>query len=463
MLQSEPVTPRELQVPITAGGTPERVGARRSLTRRTVSTVLGGALLAACGGADSEPSAPKVNSQPVTLRLNARSGGDEALWKFFQPRLKEKLPHVTIEVEAFDSASYLQKVTAVAAGGSLGDVIYSTTTSGLFDVLYNAKSLRAIDDLVRADKYDLKVFYRPGIDLLTREGKLYGLPNTCQPGSVVLYYNTSMLERDGASLPNPDWTPDDALNSARRVAKPGTDVWGYGLATDATGILAMVQSFGGRWLSKDGKKAEVNTPATRQAMTYMADLIQRHKVSPPPGVVNGGNIMGLLTGKMGMFIGSTSDATRLQSQTDVEVGTSLIPRVSKDLPRGIMRVDGYSISTASKAPREAWEAIKLTMGPEGSAARADVPGGSGTLGCTPNAWTNAEVLKKRGTMQQMYVRVLAESEVNIMAGNYRNDEYLSAITSRLDPVWKGEAQITDGLMQDMQQTVQLVLDKPKNG
>jgi hypothetical protein len=96
-----------------------------------------------------------------------------------------------------------------------------------------------------------------------------------------------------------------------------------------------------------------------------------------------------------------------------------------------------------------------------SVLRADVPGGSGTLGCTPNAWSNAEVMRKRGVMQQMYVRALGESEVNIMAGNYRNDEYQQAIAQRLDPVWKGEAQINDALMQDMQQAVQVVLDKPK--
>ena len=103
----------------------------------------------------------------------------------------------------------------------------------------------------------------------------------------------------------------------------------------------------------------------------------------------------------------------------------------------------------------------MVAGQEGSLIRADVPGGSGTLGCTPSAWSNPEVLRKRGTMQQMFVRVLGESEVNLMAGNYRNDEYQQAMTQRLDPVWKGEAQINDALMLDLQQAVQVVLDKPK--
>ncbi len=49
----------------------------------------------------------------------------------------------------------------------------------------------------------------------------------------------------------------------------------------------MVQAYGGRWLSKDGKKAELNSPATRQALTALADLIRRHKVAPAPGLVQG--------------------------------------------------------------------------------------------------------------------------------------------------------------------------------
>ena len=435
-------------------------------TRRRALGGLGatgaGLLGIACGGTAQESAVPKASTGPVTLRLNVRAGNDEALWKFFEPKLKEKQPNVSYAVEGFpgDFTGYLQKVTVLAASNQLGDVIYHTTTSGLFDVLQTAKLLRPVDDLVKTDKYDLKVFYKPGYELLTREGKLYGLPNTCQPGSVVVYFNTRLLQAEGVSAANPDWTPEEALTAARRLTK-APDGWGLGVDTSANGLLAWIQAFGGRWLSKDGKKAELNTPATRQALTFVQDLMHRNKVTPLPGAVQGGNIMGFLTGKVAMFVGSTSDATRLTSQTDVQVGTTLLPRVRKEVPRGIMRVDGYSLGATTRAAREGWEAIKLVTGPEGSILRADVPGGSGTLGCTPNAWTTPSIMQQRGTMQQMYVRVLGESEVNIMAGNYRNDEYQQAMIQRLDPVWKGEAQINDALMQDMQQAVQLILDKPK--
>jgi ABC-type glycerol-3-phosphate transport system substrate-binding protein len=103
----------------------------------------GGAFLAACAtpGGSSATGAPAASTQPVTLRLNVRAGGDEALWKFLEPQLKAKLPHVSYAVEGFpgDFTQYLQKVTVLAASNQLGDVIYSTTTSGLFDVLLSAR------------------------------------------------------------------------------------------------------------------------------------------------------------------------------------------------------------------------------------------------------------------------------------------------------------------------------------
>ena len=223
-----------------------------------------------------------------------------------------------------------------------------------------------------------------------------------------------------------------------------------------------MQAFGGRWLSKDGKKAELNTPATRQALTYLADLIHRHKVAPAPGVVQGGNLTGFLGGKVASYVASTSDATRLQTQTDVEVGTTLLPRLRARPARG-----GSCAWTAtpSRPPRptpgRGGRRSSWSPGPRARCCGRTCPGGSGTLGCTPNAWSNPDILGKRGVMQQMYVRVLGESEVNIMAANYRNDEYQQAMAQRLDPVWKGEAQITDALMLDLQQAVQVVLDKPK--
>ena len=45
-------------------------------------------------------------------------------------------------------------------------------------------------------------------------------------------------------------------------------------------------------------------------------------------------------------------------------------------------------------------------------------------------------------MQQMFVRVLGESEVNIMAGNYRNDEYLQAMAQSWTPSGRAKPRST---------------------
>src|SRR5688572_1449617 len=111
-----------------------RTNRRRMMTIGAEAAGAGNAvLLAACGatapGATTGGSAPRPSTQPVTVRMNVRSGGDEELWKFFAPKLKEKLPNVTYQVEGIpgDFSTFLQKVTVLAASNQLGDVIYSTT------------------------------------------------------------------------------------------------------------------------------------------------------------------------------------------------------------------------------------------------------------------------------------------------------------------------------------------------
>ena len=74
---------------------------RRLLGRGAGGAAAGGLLLAACAtpGGTATSGAPAASTQPVTLRLNVRAGGDEALWKFLEPQLKTRLPHVSYAVE----------------------------------------------------------------------------------------------------------------------------------------------------------------------------------------------------------------------------------------------------------------------------------------------------------------------------------------------------------------------------
>jgi multiple sugar transport system substrate-binding protein len=228
----------------------------------------------------------------------------------------------------------------------------------------------------------------------------------------------------------------------------------------------MIQAFGGRWLSADGKRADLNRPETRQAITYMADLINRYQVAPAPSAASaafpGGNpLTGFLAGMAAMIVGVTTNTNDVLAATQVQVGTSLLPRVRPNLPRGITRVDGWSVTAGSRYPREAWEVCKFIAGPEGSLARADAPGQAGALGCTMTAWSDPRTLARLGPMQPMLARALDESEVNILAANYRNDEWQQVLNQKLAPVWTGEVQVTGALVEDLQQSIQAVLDKPK--
>jgi hypothetical protein len=48
-----------------------------------------------------------------------------------------------------------------------------------------------------------------------------------------------------------------------------------------------------------------------------------------------------------------------------------------------------------------------------------------------------------------------------MAANFRNQECEDVLAQKLAPVWTGEAQISNALMEDLQQATQTVLDSPR--
>jgi multiple sugar transport system substrate-binding protein len=430
----------------------------------------GGLLPAACGRpATNETEAmPALSKEPVTIHTDGMASY-APFWEFLIPRFTAKFPSVAVQAEgvATLNVDYQAKVTAMAAGGQLGDALYFTTVTGHFDVLVATQQLRALDDLARASDFDLKAFYKASTDAVTRAGKLYGLPNVSHPANCILYYNTQMLANTGVAAPTPEWTPDDALAAARRLTQPDRGIWGYQCPATAPMTEAMIQAFGGRWLSADGKRSELSTAQAQQGIAYMADLFNRHQVAAPPSVITatfpkGDPVFGITSGMVGMYIGITTNANdMLAAAPQVEVGTSLLPRVRPGLPRGLMRVDGFGVTTSSKHPREAWELVKYVTGPEIALARAQVPGQQGAFGSVVSAWNDPGLMTKRGVMQQMFARVMGEAETFPIAWNFRNQECEDVLTQKLAPAWSGQTPVSNALMNDLQQTTQATLDKPK--
>ncbi len=245
----------------------------RSSLRRRVLTILviAGWLLAACGGAtvpvptQSPTPTQAPTAQPTTAPTAAGLAGEITLWHgYFAGGSEEKAitdavaqlvkdnPRLKVNV---DQTNFIQIFdawdTQVAAGG--GPDMYTAPNDSLGDQV-RAGSVAPIDNLM---KDHLQDFSQAGIDGLTVDGKLYGVPGIIK--AVALYYNQSIV-------PDPPKTTDELLNLVRR----GKQIAIYEDNYNNFGWL--VNAFGGKLMDDTGKCVADQDSGMADALQFMLDL-----------------------------------------------------------------------------------------------------------------------------------------------------------------------------------------------
>lgn len=134
-------------------------------------------------------------------------------------------------------------------------------------------------------KMDAAPFFQRVIKMADRhQGQLMALPVYVDGG--ILYYRRDLLER--FRLPGPPATWDELLSQALTVQKAmrETNPRFYGFVWQGAqyeGLVCNFMEFGGSegGFSRQEDGLRLDTAANRTALTFMRDLIWRHRVSPP--------------------------------------------------------------------------------------------------------------------------------------------------------------------------------------
>ncbi|MGA8115553.1 MAG: extracellular solute-binding protein [Actinocatenispora sp.] len=128
--------------------------------------------------------------------------------------------------------------------------------------------------------------------------KQIGVPYATQP--FVMVYNTEMFRKAGISGPPRTWS--QFVADAKKLTHPDKGV--YGVATDpADGfdpwkyIWMMTLQSGGRLISDDRRRAELDSPQVLNGTSFWLDWFTRHKIADPHGVTwQGSNALAAVAG-----------------------------------------------------------------------------------------------------------------------------------------------------------------------
>lgn len=228
--------------------------------------------MAAACGTQQEPPAAK-SAGPVTLAVdNDWTGGDRLkVIQAWSEHVSKKHPNVKLELREQGSQD---KVLALFATDQQGDLMQ--LSEYLIPVFGPKGVLADIGPSLSSLKFDANSVYDIK-EISHSNGKRHGLMT--QISYFGWAYNKNYFQEAGVKEPTASWTWNDYLEAARRLSRTNDNRWGSHLSGE---IYAWLHSANAPYLDVKTAKVTWDTPAVREGLQFLADLVLRHRVTPSP-------------------------------------------------------------------------------------------------------------------------------------------------------------------------------------
>ncbi|MET7289507.1 ABC transporter substrate-binding protein [Streptomyces sp. NPDC005573] len=193
-------------------------------------------------------------------------------------------------------------------------------------------------------------------------GTVYGYPTEMQ--TYALYYNRRLLRAAGVDGPPRTWREleETAYRTTKRDRYGNTLVQGFGLSVydDSTTVgqtLALLNAAGGAFVSADGRRTAIDSPAGRAVFDLEHRLVARGASAPGINVYKA-----FQSGQVAMVVSAGWWTTSLKAEMGDayrDVGVAPVPLPAADGRRATLAT-GFmlGVNTASRHPREAWEFLR---------------------------------------------------------------------------------------------------------
>lgn len=271
-------------------------------------------------------------------------------------------PDISVRVLWVPPNQYQVKLKTLLAAGLAPDVF----TTGDIWLAYMLPFLKDLTALVERDAGEIGLadFYPDVSEEMFRGGRCFYVPVSMNVS--LLYYNRGLFEARGMDPPQTGWTWSDYLDAAQKLtgvdANTGKQVWGSTITGGWWGEwLILVRQSGGELFSDDGRRCLLDTPEAIQGLTFYADRLLTHKVSPPAGR---GPSSGFASGVYAMSLGGHASAWQLFNQIpSLDWDIQVLPAGPAGREGGEVALSAYGMASTSKHPEQAWRFIKFLTSP----------------------------------------------------------------------------------------------------
>jgi multiple sugar transport system substrate-binding protein len=274
----------------------------------------------------------------------------------------------------------LQKLFAGVAAGDPPDAVYIDRFQ--LSNLGARRTLAAIDDKVKRDKYDLKRHFVTLLEEVTGiDGKPYGLPSTTDNRATV--WNKRLLREAGLDAEKGPQTWNDLKTFATRASRTGGDgnlaQLGINPKLPGFGILYLWSWLAGaQFLSKDGHTAQYNHPGVAEALNFLLSLADAQGgLQKIDAYVAAGGGAGdpFANDRYAMQVAGPTGlvGTVMKQHPELEFGVGYVPvKNAGDKNQTFAGGFAWALPSGTKNPDASWGMLRSLMSEESLGAYADI-------------------------------------------------------------------------------------------
>jgi multiple sugar transport system substrate-binding protein len=243
-------------------------GATSSIKRRT---------LFASGLALAAPSITFAQTKRAVTIWSHFAGANYEIFKRFVASFNEANPGIEVKTTSIGASEILPKFLAAVAAGAPPDIFHAP--GYVPPDLARDKVIVPLDAMVKLPPTVLKNF-----DPITiYDGERFGVP--VNGGLGAMCYNLELFEKAGLDPGKLPLTWDELIAAAVKMTSAGDNQWGLELSNQpglgtAQVFWTLLQTAGGELVTPDGKGSAFDSGPGLETLTFLADAVKKHKISP---------------------------------------------------------------------------------------------------------------------------------------------------------------------------------------
>lgn len=336
---------------------------------------------------------------------------------------KQEHPDITIKSEPGGWDGYLSRFTTQLAGATEPDVMQiNWNWLELF-----SKNGDGFYDLNKLSQYiDLSQFTEQGKNLVTRSGKLNGIPIALT--ARLMYYNAHLWQQAGVELPK-NW--DEMLKAGPVFqSKLGEEYYPFFLGSSDTSILTflnsyMVQKYNIPMINEEKKAFNYSHEQWLDFFGMYKKLVDNHVIPSMKyftafGKANPWEIKPWIEGKLGGGYFWTTDGTfadSLKAPSVLVLGPYPMTAETKDSGLFFKPSQIFAIGNNTKSPAEAAKLINFIL---------NEPAGIKAMGLQrgiPLSKIAVATLEKEGVLKSSDIQAASLAQVEKLTGNIKVSPY----------------------------------------